>query len=67
MSLKLTIKQENQPFIIKRAKIDSIIWCKVKFELPRSAPWITAFEWIVVSEFEPLLLTRLTSGLMRVG
>ena len=34
------------------------LWCKVKFELPRSAPWIAAIEWIVVSEFEPLLLTR---------
>ena len=36
----------------------NILWCKVKFELPRSAPWIAAIEWIVVSEFEPLLLTR---------
>ena len=35
-----------------------VMWCKVKFVLPRSAPRIAAIEWIVESEFEPLLLTR---------
>ena len=43
------------------------MWCKVKFELPRSASWIAAIGWIAVSEFEPLLPTRKTGGLMRVG
>ena len=35
-----------------------VLWCKVKFELPRSAPWIDPIEWIVVSEFKPLLLDK---------
>ena len=47
-------KNEERNEIIKKA----IKWCKVKFELPRSEPWIAAIEWIVVNEFEPLLLTR---------
>ena len=39
---------------------------KVKFELLRSAPWKAIIDWIMVNEFEPLLLIRQTGGLTRV-
>ena len=40
---------------------------KSSFEIPRGASWIAAIDYIAVSVFEPLLPTRKTGGLMRVG
>ena len=48
-------------------RVSAIIWCRVKCELFRSALWIAAIDWIAVSKFEPLLLTRKKGGLMQVG
>ena len=54
--LKGYLKFHIRPTLLLFSIILSL--CKVKFELPCSAPCIDAIEWIVVSEFKPLLLTR---------
>ena len=43
------------------------MWGIVKFQLPRSTPWKATSDWIVVSDFEPLLPSRQTVGLTRMG
>ena len=57
----------GRSLIHKRQTCWRVRWFKVKFELSLSAPLIATIDWIVVNEFEPLLLIRHTGGLTRVG
>ena len=65
MILKLNFYQKN------RTKAQ--FWTQVspnygvKFQLPRNEQWIVTIDWIVVDEFEPLLLIRQAGGLTRVN